>query len=81
MIQVMDEMYFLIEWLELVRKCSMPEAQLFLVLKHLIEEGLVDQLFFAPEHKEFIRVTPFEETKFKESAFLNTRKGLLWLHV
>jgi hypothetical protein len=50
-------------------------------LAGLINEELVDQLMYEEEHHSFVRVVPLDMNQFETSSFLNTRKGLLWLHV
>lgn len=81
MIQVMDELYFLTSWTELKSKLTLSPSQLSEVLAHLINEELVEQLNYSETHKEFLRVVPSNRSTFKASSFLNSRKGLLWLHV
>ncbi len=80
-IQVMDELYFLTAWAELLEKTALSELELKDTLAGLINEELVDQLMYEEEHHSFVRVVPFDMNQFETSSFLNTRKGLLWLHV
>lgn len=80
-IQVMDELYFLTAWAELLEKTNLSEFELKEALHSLIDEEMVDQLIYEERHKSFVRVIPTNVDSFSNSSFLNTRKGLLWLHV
>lgn len=80
-LQVMDELYFLTAWAELLEKTNLSESELKEALLSLIDEELVDQLIYEERHNSFVRVIPTNGDSFKNSSFLNTRKGLLWLHV
>lgn len=80
-IQVMDELYFLTAWAELLEKTDLSESELKEALHSLIDEEMVDQLIYEERHKSFVRVIPTNVDSFSISSFLNTRKGLLWLHV
>jgi hypothetical protein len=75
----MDELYFVCSYHDL--RSRLDETQQSLLDDALIElcdKGFVDPLGF--ENGDFIRLDQISIEQLAASSFLNTKKGLLWLH-
>ncbi|HZG01841.1 MAG TPA: hypothetical protein VEY71_12620 [Chitinophagales bacterium] len=74
---ILDQAYFM-NGFQNIRDAvqATPEA-LENALVELLRGGLLRQLEYSEPHSDFIDVEPFAPTRFGESQFVITKKGLL----
>ncbi|MDB5272782.1 MAG: hypothetical protein JWO58_1149 [Chitinophagaceae bacterium] len=74
--EVLDELYFVISFKELMRNLSWTEVELLPVLKSLLLKELVKCI--DPESEEEIERSAIElEKRYQKILFLATKKGLM----
>lgn len=73
--EVMDELYFVISFVELMEKLDMNKSMLFDTLTSLIKEEFV-RCYKNEEELDFPDIE-FKIDKFEEYRFLASKKGLM----
>jgi len=74
---VMDEVYFISSFIQIMENTGIETEQLRDVLTNLLQKGFVQQLIYNESLHDFEKMEVYNETQLESASYVATKKGLL----
>ena len=74
---VLDELYFVSSYHEILERITMDEPLFRSALTGLLEKGFIVQMKYDDDHNDFEKLEQPDLTSLERSSFVATREGLL----
>lgn len=75
--RLMDELYFVTTYRQLLQQLAMEEAEIQAALTSLLNKGFVIQMHYSDSMKDYLKLEQPEFSSIERSAFVASRQGLM----
>jgi len=75
--QIMDEVYFLCSFQQLLQVIGCDEEKLSDSLIELLKKDFIQQLVFDDDEKDYLKLESPDFSRIKAASYVATKKGLL----
>jgi len=75
--EIMDELYFLSSFRQLMTNTGADSNELKVAILHLLQQNYIQQYVFNESLQDFDKLEFYDKSKLESASYVATRKGLL----